>query len=398
MEEFGRLAGRDEFQRESLPPLAIPLWELPPLGEAEERPTIRPTGDEVVTAQPRANWQLPVFLFVATWVSTFWVAWIDTFRWDHAAIYSLCLMTILVSHEAGHFLQARRYRVRASLPYFIPFPLGPIGTLGAVIGMSSHVHHRRALFDIGISGPLAGLIPTLIFCIAGLQWSYVDKIIPGYPRFGEPILLKWLFRWQFGEIPPGYDVYLHPMAWAGWVGLFITSLNLIPIGQLDGGHILYALMGRDARRIASGLLLAAVALVVVTAYWWWLPMLLLLFLLGPKHPPTADDRIPLDTGRRVLGWLMLAFVVVGFTPRPVILEDRPLRERPIRRPEHPLPLPSPPEWEPESEYEPILVDNRGTLIDESQPHPVRDTWSWLSEEVSFHGKRDFSGFGRTAPS
>ncbi len=371
MDEYSRLSGRDEVERESLPPLAIPVWEIRPIGEAQEPPIVCPLREEFPSPPPRTNWQVPLFLFVATCVSTFWVAWIDTLRWDYAAIYSICLMTILVSHEAGHFVQAKRYRVRASLPYFIPFPLGPIGTLGAVIGMSSHVHHRRALFDIGISGPLAGLIPTLIFCVAGLQWSYVDVIIPGHPRFGEPILLKWLFRWQFGEIPPGHDVYLHPMAWAGWVGLFITSLNLIPIGQLDGGHILYALMGRDARRVATGLLMAAVALVVVSAYWWWLPMLLLLFLLGPKHPPTADDRIPLDVGRRILGWLMLGFVVVGFTPRPVILEDRPPRQRPTPRPEYRMPLPPTPEWERE-EHQPILVDN--TLFRANDP-------SWFARSL-----------------
>lgn len=274
-------------------------------------------------------------------------------RWDYGLIYSACVMTILLCHEGGHFIQAVRYRVPASLPYFIPFPLGPIGTFGAVIAMSSHVRHRRALFDIGISGPMAGLVPTLIFCVVGLQWSMVGPIVPGIPRFGEPLLMKWLFRLYFGEIPPGYDVYLHPMAWAGWVGLFITSLNLIPIGQLDGGHILYALTPRRANTIALAVLTAGAVFTLV--FWWWLPMLLLLLLLGTWHPPTADDTVPLGPGRKLLGWLALGFVVVGFTPRPVILEDTPPRPRRLTPPEFRREIPPAPEWPAPEEHEPILV-------------------------------------------
>jgi len=269
-------------------------------------------------------------------------------------------MTILICHEGGHFIQALRHRVPASLPYFLPFPLGPIGTFGAVIAMSSRVGNRRALFDIGVTGPLAGLVPTLLFCYVGLQYSYVAPIVPGAQRFGEPLILKWLFAAEFGPIPEGHDVFLHPMAWAGWVGLFITALNLIPIGQLDGGHILYALTPRHANRVAMFLLLFGAAAAIV--FWWWLPMILLLLLLGHKHPPTAADHIPLGTGRVLLGLLTLSYIFIGFTPKPVIMDDELLRETPPvfeRSPKRQVPRPQQPrqpiEPEPIEQVEPIWV-------------------------------------------
>lgn len=330
-------AGADGY---TCPPQLMPAEPPPP------PPLPRPT-------RPRLRWQLPLFLFIATCLSTFWVGFSQMGRLDHGLIYSACVMTILLCHEGGHFVQAVRYRVPASLPFFIPFPFGPIGTFGAVIAMSSYVRNRRALMDIGLSGPLAGLVPTLVFCVVGLQWSYVGPIQPGALRFGEPLLFKWLYRLQFGPIPPGYDVYLHPMAWAGWVGLFITSLNLLPIGQLDGGHILYALMPRRANTVAL-MFLAAAALATIV-FWWWLPMLLLLILLGTNHPPTADDHVPLGWARTALGWLALGFVVVGFTPRPVILEDTlpPVRRAPA--PEFRQPPRFIPHWPEEEPSEPILV-------------------------------------------
>jgi Zn-dependent protease len=351
MEELNRTPRPEEYHREQFPVIfAIPVETTKEYcGETASKPPsaqpVRPEGT--------GSWQIPLFLFLATCLSTFWAGFSGMGRWEHGLIYSACVMSILLCHEAGHFFQARRYSVPASLPYFIPFPFGPIGTFGAVIAMSSRVNHRRALFDIGISGPLAGLIPTIVFCVLGLQWSHVGPILPEIPRFGEPLILKWLFRWQFGEIPPGYDVYLHPMAWAGWVGLFITSLNLIPIGQLDGGHILYALMPRRAHSVAVGLLFLGAAATIV--YWWWLPMIILLLLLGPRHPPTADDHIPLGAGRRVLGWLALAFVIVGFTPRPVILDEPPMRQRHRPVPERRQVPPAEPQWPDEEEQGPILV-------------------------------------------
>lgn len=257
--------------------------------------------------------RLPLALFILTCLSTYLIGGLS---------YSICLMTILLCHEMGHFLQAWRYGVPASLPFFIPVPIPPIGTMGAVIGMSGGMTNRRALFDIGITGPLAGLVPTLIFLVVGFQESKLGLHRHGAFEFGEPLLFK-LFGWlQFGPIPEGQTIYTSPMAFAAWVGLLITSLNLIPIGQLDGGHVLYALLRKRAHRVASWLLMSATAAVVVAALWFqypaWILMLLILILMGPKHPPTRDDDVPLGPVRVVLGWLTLAFIFVGFTPMPFV--------------------------------------------------------------------------------
>jgi len=238
-------------------------------------------------------------------------------------IYSACVMTILLCHEMGHYFQARRYRVPASLPWFIPMPFGPVGTMGAVIGMRPGFGDRKAIFDIGITGPLAGLVPTMIFAVAGLQFSHVENVPPNALQYGDPLLLRALYSMKFGPIADGQDVTMNPMLFAAWVGLLITSINLIPIGQLDGGHVLYALLRKKAHHVASWLLTAAVVAVVAAAvvyhYPTWILMLLLLLAMGPRHPPTANDNVPLGPLRVVLGWLTLAFVLVGFTPMPVKL-------------------------------------------------------------------------------
>ena len=267
-----------------------------------------------IPLQPIPPWQqrrirLPVLLFVATCLST-WVT--------GGLVFSLALMTTLFAHEMGHYLQARRYGVPASLPYFIPMPLSPIGTMGAVIVMQPGLGNRRSLFDIAVSGPLAGLVPALIFSIIGLHWSEVVAV--NDQRFGmtlgEPILFKLLNYLTHGPLADGQDIALHPLAFAGWVGIFITALNLIPIGQLDGGHILYSLLLRRAHPIAQLLLAGAMVAVVVWGYWGWTLMIFLLMLMGPAHPPTANDNMPLGTARTVLGWACLLFVPIGFTPVP----------------------------------------------------------------------------------
>jgi membrane-associated protease RseP (regulator of RpoE activity) len=238
-------------------------------------------------------------------------------------VYSGCLMTILLCHELGHFFQARRYGTPATLPIFLPVPVPPIGTLGAVIAMSSNIRDRKALFDIGISGPLMGLIPTLVCIVVGLAYADVrqlEPLPPGYHRqaFGEPILFQLLAALRFGPIPEGYSVILDPygILHAGWVGLLITSLNLFPIGQLDGGHVLYALLRKRAHLAASLVLFGALVAVVVSGYYWWFLMLFLVMLMGPKHPPSGNDSVPLGPVRIALGWLTLAFLIIGFTPNP----------------------------------------------------------------------------------
>jgi membrane-associated protease RseP (regulator of RpoE activity) len=281
---------------------------------------------------PRRRVLVAALLFAATWLSVLFVGGgmgvedVDLRRalanGPLAAVgiflaaglrYAVPLMTILICHEMGHFLQARRYGVFATYPYFIPMPLSLIGTFGAVIVMDPRMPNRRALFDIGISGPLAGLAPALLFCALGILWSEPGS---GGIRLGEPLLFTLLANWIHGPMPQGHDLLLHPVAMAGWVGLLITSVNLMPIGQLDGGHVFYALLRQKAIPIASLLLFAAIAAVAVSGLWGWMLMLILLMAMGPAHPPTAHDNEPLGLGRSILGWLTLGFIVLGFTPNP----------------------------------------------------------------------------------
>jgi membrane-associated protease RseP (regulator of RpoE activity) len=271
-----------------------------------------PSSDVVVPQQRNREMRtigLPVMLFVATCISTYSVGGFP---------FALALMTTLLAHEFGHFVQAMRYGVPASLPLFIPMPFSPIGTMGAVIVMQPGKGDRRAIFDIAITGPLAGLIFALIFTVLGLHLSILVPVNQPGLHFGEPLLFKALAYLTFGPISPGFEVGAHPIAMAGWVGIFITALNLIPIGQLDGGHILYALLRQKAHIVAQLLLAGAAVGVIVGGYWGWSLMILLLMLIGPIHPPTANDDVPLGTTRTVLGWLSLMFVFIGFTPTPFV--------------------------------------------------------------------------------
>ena len=260
----------------------------------------------------KPRWRLALGLFLATCLTTFLVG---------GPIYSLAVMIVLSAHELGHFLQARRYGVPASLPYFIPMPLPPLGTLGAVIGMRPGVARVRELFDLAITGPLAGLVPTLVMCIAGLKLSaFGPEPGPEEPTmlFGSPPIFDWMAQLILGSPAEGQILILHPLAFAGWAGIFITALNLLPIGQLDGGHILYTLLPRRAHAVSVASICAAAAAVVIWGLWHWTLMILLLTLFGLRHPPAAPGGPPLDRWRRVLGWLTLLFVIVGFTPRPFI--------------------------------------------------------------------------------
>ncbi len=290
-----------------------PVSQEPPgvvIAEVVQEPPAEATSPGPI----RRQWRLPLLLFIATCLSTLSVG-----GW----VFALCLMTILVCHEAGHYVQARRYGVFATYPYFLPMPFSPLGTFGAVIAMDRRIRDRKALFDIGITGPLAGLVPTLIFCAVGLCcFSEPRVVVPAdlaYPRFGAPLLFEFIGWLRFGPMPEGREIVMGSMAFAGWVGLLVTSLNLFPIGQLDGGHVLYALLRRRAHAVAVSLLLAAIVAIVWLEYYWWTLMVVLLAAIGPKHPPTSDDGVPLGRWRVVLGWLTLAFLIVGFTPNPFAL-------------------------------------------------------------------------------
>lgn len=278
--------------------------------------TARPMTPWPVVPQPlpapperrRRRWLAPL-LFALTCITTFLVG---------GPVYAAAVITILGTHELGHFVQARRYGVDASWPYFIPMPLPPLGTMGAVIVMRERMRGVRALFDIGISGPLAGLVPALIFTVVGLFRSEIQPIPEDQLAlyFGEPLLFQALSYLILGPVPEGSTVFIGPLAMAGWVGIFITALNLLPIGQLDGGHILYALLRRRSYTIVRALMAGIVAAVILGQYWQWSLLVVLLLFFGPLHPPTRNDHEPLGRTRRILGWATLAFVFVGFTPIP----------------------------------------------------------------------------------
>ena len=229
--------------------------------------------------------------------------------------FSLTLVGVLMAHEMGHFLTARYYRVDASLPYFLPVPT-LIGTFGAFIRIRSAILSKRILFDVGIAGPLAGFVALLLPLIAGISLS---KVVPGVATsgvvvFGTPLLLR-LIEWaQFPGVPVD-DIYLHPIARGAWVGVLATALNLMPIGQLDGGHILYAFLGERTKYLSWVL----IAVFVPMGFYFstsWLVWAAVLFFFGMKHPRLVDPT-PIGAGRTKLAIATLFIFVLCFTPSPI---------------------------------------------------------------------------------
>lgn len=233
--------------------------------------------------------------------------------------FSITLLLILLAHELGHYFACQYYRVSATLPYFLPAPT-LIGTFGAFIRIRSPIYTRKALFDIGVAGPLAGFIVLLPALAIGLAYS---KIIPGIAErgeliFGVPLIERLLAGVIFPGIPPS-DIALHPIARAAWVGILATALNLLPIGQLDGGHILYSFVGRR-HRLLSRLFVAALIPMGLIYSPSWLIWAAILFFLGMKHP-SIHDTSELGAGRRKLGALALVIFVLCFTVTPVRMSD-----------------------------------------------------------------------------
>jgi membrane-associated protease RseP (regulator of RpoE activity) len=229
--------------------------------------------------------------------------------------YSLAIMTILLAHEMGHYVMTRKYGIPATLPFFIPFPMEPFGTFGAIIRMKGIIINKRALFDIGVAGPLCGFITALPFIIAGILLSKVQVVIGGGNQLGEPLLFIILQKLIIGEIPRGFDLVLHPFAYAGWVGLFVTALNLLPVGQLDGGHVVYAVFGNKSKWIFR----VSIALLAVLAIFYnpgWLTLVILLLIFGRRHPQPYDTETPLDSKRKYIACIVLVILILSFIPAP----------------------------------------------------------------------------------
>jgi membrane-associated protease RseP (regulator of RpoE activity) len=279
---------------------------------------------------PRNAWQRwgrTLVLFLLTAVSIFLVGAVSFVTvegrgsfilYDTGAGLRLMLgvLSILTAHEMGHYLAARYYRVDATLPFFIPFP-SLVGTLGAFIRIRSPIPHRRALFDIGVAGPLAGFLVCLPVLWLGLRNASVVALDPEAGIFlGEPLLFQWMAALVCGPVPDGMTLTLGPLGLAGWFGLFVTALNLIPVGQLDGGHVTYGLLLDRAHRISQVAWWVCVALVYFGPN--WILWAVLLRLLGRRHPPTLNDGLPPGRGREIVGVVSLVVFVVCFVPNPII--------------------------------------------------------------------------------
>jgi len=267
------------------------------------------------------------------------------------APFAISLLAILGAHEFGHYLMGRRHGVNVTLPYFIPFPLPPFGTMGAVINMKEPPKNRRQLLDIGLAGPFSGLIVAIPILLLGLSLSSLDPLPASIPSgmalqlegnsllylllkfvtFGQllpapasygglPVWLYWIRFFFTGHPYPlgGVDVMLHPVALAGWAGILVTALNLIPAGQLDGGHVMYVLLGR--RRAIRLLPLILALLAGLGFFWagWWL-WAVLIFFLGRAHAEPLDQITPLDNRRRWLGIIAIVIFFLVFTPVPLTL-------------------------------------------------------------------------------
>jgi Zn-dependent protease len=298
--------------------------------------------------EARTAWRLPALLLVASTASVWFVG---AEVWGSGWQLAVPLMSILVAHESGHYFVARWHGERPSLPYFLPLPWGnPFGTLGAVLLLDSRRRSRSALLDIGAAGPLAGLMVAVPLLLLGLSLSPVEPLpATGYAQEGQSIAYWLAKRLVLGPIPPGQDVTMHPVLGAAWGGLFVTFLNLLPVGQLDGGHVAYALLGRRGGRLMRALALLPSALVVYNALafagpWllgWgaapvaatsWLTLssavlpwallqalILLMWRWGALDHGDVIEEAPLDRGRRLLGWATLACFGLLFMPSPWVV-------------------------------------------------------------------------------
>ena len=365
--------GREkERSLESKKPTAPPRTTQPPstqrpTGRGRERTPIESAADLAAAVDMvrlagdyshpprRRRVVLPIVLFTATCAATFWtgaVGWNpaehiggaqraiaalqahwgeETFGavwsrvhggllhdWRQGLIYMGAVLGILLTHEMGHFVMALRSRIPASLPFFIPMPILPFGTMGAVIGMQGSKADRRQLFDLGVAGPLAGLavaMPLIWIGILQLD-ATVQPNTAGMP-YPSPLIFRILIEWlQPKFATPGclYANQFNPLLMAGWVGMLVTGLNTLPVSQLDGGHVGYALLGRRFNPFARALLVAVILYVVIFAQHIWVLMLVLVILIGVDHPPTADDRVRLGWPRRAIGWAAMTIPILCIPP------------------------------------------------------------------------------------
>jgi membrane-associated protease RseP (regulator of RpoE activity) len=328
----------DPFRDEPLPPQPAPA-------PASDDVTYEPaSAAREPGAEPRRRRRiaLPVVLFLLTCLSMFvagateWMpgeflfgeswarGWMPLRRviyshWGDGLIYMLCLLAILLTHEMGHFVMTVVYRVRASLPIFLPLPISPVGTLGAVIVMDSRSANRREIFDIGIAGPIAGLVVAL-----PIMWIGVQQLDFSVPQRGGLILdppLAMRLAMDYLQVQ-GYDPaagiainQANPFFVACWVGLLVTGLNMLPVSQLDGGHVTFSLFGKRSHWVSRGFMIFVFAYMAYSSNYMWLPMAVLVLAIGVDHPPTSDDKIRLGWPRTALGLASLLIPIFCFVPQ-----------------------------------------------------------------------------------
>jgi membrane-associated protease RseP (regulator of RpoE activity) len=311
---------------------ASQLWELPPAIASEPPPS-------------RREWVISVLLLFATIITTCfaglcYLTGLDFVRALSLFLakpkllllglsFSIPLIAILLAHELGHFLACRYYGMSCTPPFFIPIPLPISGTLGAFIKIKSRFLNRKALFDIGVAGPLAGFIFVLPTLWVGISFS---RVIPkgllgsGWLSFGEPIIFRFFGELILGYSPARQDMLPHPIAMAAWVGLLATSLNLLPIWQLDGGHIAYAMIGSSRHKTLS--IAALISLILVSFAGWPTPSYalfsVLLLIVGIRsrfyHPPVVVEEEALGFGRIILGLLAYLILIISFMPVPISIQ------------------------------------------------------------------------------
>ncbi len=282
------------------------------------------------------RWGRHLALFLVTAASVFFVGGLRAVEvaghpaaltidvWAGARL-AIGLLSILVAHEMGHYVAARFYGVDVTRPFILPFPvpgMSLVGTLGAFIRIRSPIPHRRALFDIGVAGPLAGFLVCLPVLWLGIREATVEPLAGNAEGLflGEPLIFDWLTRLIHGAVPAEHTLVMGPLGLAAWFGLLVTALNLMPIGQLDGGHATYALLRGRAHRISRIASWVCVGLVYFGPS--WILWAILMRVLGRPHPPTLDDREPVGHARVAVGLLSLVVFVLCFVPDPIVFSWR----------------------------------------------------------------------------
>jgi len=318
------------------------------------------TIDRPVRGRSRPSWVVPLLLLLATLISMTWAgiaAWVPGHlleiafqrgsllevrrqvlaNWQPGLLFSLSLAVILGAHELGHYFATRIYGIQSSLPIFIPFPIAPMGTCGAVILMDGMKANRRQIFDIGLAGPLAGLVFAIPIAAIGLMYGDPPQTQGHSVQFGQPILIQALAKSLQASTDSGEpneiqqkilktksigNDSMSPLLMAAWVGFLVTGINMVPMSQLDGGHVIFGLMGRRSGPFCWMIYLVCIGYVSYTSYMFGEPMfvlmLLLIPLMGIPHPPSSDDTISLGLPRQIIGSISLVIPVLCIPLRPMI--------------------------------------------------------------------------------